>query len=554
MERESIRVTRSVLLPSLGDHAAGLALEWPRRSARPEVVHAGRGTVRGRGVHGADRHAEAACRRASRAGAARGRAGRAEPVSESRARSRAARRRSSGRRSPFRGAGLRPARARQRRSVDATASSAGRGRRRSGGRRPRNRLAAVDVLRLASLLPELPRERTRLLDNLGRVRREVGPITMELSDAVADHMNIRRGEVHEVVSFYSFLQVPTDAVRVCTGPVCDCFGARELLESTPGAIEVACLGHCDLAPAMTRGDEIVPTVTHSTNEGPAVGLGTRDTTLADYEARGGLSLLREVPSLERIVEELKTSGLTGYGGAGFPTGMKWEAVSREAGPRYVVVNADEGEPGTIKDRYVMELRPHLMLEATVLAMRVLDATGGLHLSPRGVRHGSRERLLQGDRRVSRRGPARRTVARARRRRRRVHRGRGDRDARVDGGPASDAAAQASVPEPGRVPRTPDTDPERRDAGAHPGHPPERRRVVGRARNARGEGNAPLVGHGRGREARLLRGAERRDDARAGRGVRGRIHGRGRRGRPRRRRERDPSAGRARRAAHPGWPA
>jgi NADH:ubiquinone oxidoreductase subunit F (NADH-binding) len=189
-------------------------------------------------------------------------------------------------------------------------------------------------------------------------------------------MNIRRGEVHEVVSFYSFLQVPTDAVRVCSGPVCDCFGARDLLASTPGAIEVACLGHCDLAPAMTRGDEIVPTVTHSTNDGPAVGLGTADATLADYDARGGLSLLREPPSLERIVEELKASGLTGYGGAGFPTGVKWEAVSREPGPRYVVVNADEGEPGTIKDRYVMELRPHLMVEGTVLAMRVLGASEG----------------------------------------------------------------------------------------------------------------------------------------------------------------------------------
>ena len=305
--------------------------------------------------------------------------------------------------------------------VGARASSGGHGRRRSGSLRPPNRLAAVDVLRLASLLPELPRERTRLLDNLGRVRREVGPITMELSDAVADHMNIRRGEVHEVVSFYSFLQVPTDAVRVCTGPVCDCFGARELLESTPGAIEVACLGHCDLAPAMTRGDEIVPAVTHSTNDGPAVGLGTRDTTLADYDARGGLSLLREAPSLERIVEELKSSGLTGYGGAGFPTGMKWEAVSREAGPRYVVVNADEGEPGTIKDRYVMELRPHLMLEATVLAMRSLDATEGLYLPPRGIRNIARA-TPTGARRVSRRGTARRAVARARRRRRCVHRG------------------------------------------------------------------------------------------------------------------------------------
>ena len=51
--------------------------------------------------------------------------------------------------------------------------------------------------------------------------------SVPLSDAVADHMNIRRGEVHEVVSFYSFLQVPPDSVRVCTGPVCDCFGARD---------------------------------------------------------------------------------------------------------------------------------------------------------------------------------------------------------------------------------------------------------------------------------------------------------------------------------------
>ena len=234
----------------------------------------------------------------------------------------------------------------------------------------------MDVLRLATLLPELPRERTRLLDNLGRVRRDVGPITMELSDALADHMNIRRGEVHEVVSFYSFLQVPTDAVRVCTGPVCDCFGARELLASTPGAIEVACLGHCDLAPAMTRGDAIVPSVTHSTNEGLSTGLGTADRTLAEYESRGGLALLRELPPLERIVDELKASGLTGYGGAGFPTGVKWDAVAGEPGPRFVVVNADEGEPGTIKDRYVMELRPHLMLEPVILAMRLLDAPEG----------------------------------------------------------------------------------------------------------------------------------------------------------------------------------
>jgi formate dehydrogenase len=234
----------------------------------------------------------------------------------------------------------------------------------------------VDVAKLAMLLPDLPTERTRLLDNLGRVRREVGPITPELSDALADHMNIRRGEVHEVVSFYSFLQVPVDAIRVCTGPVCDCLGARELLDRTPGAIEVACLGHCDLAPVHTRGDEIVPRVTHATNDGPAIGLGRPDETLADYEARGGLEILRDMPAPDRIVAELEAAGITGFGGAGFPTGVKWRAVAAEPSPRYVVVNADEGEPGTIKDRYIMELRPHLFLEGVVVAMRFAEAEHG----------------------------------------------------------------------------------------------------------------------------------------------------------------------------------
>ncbi len=258
----------------------------------------------------------------------------------------------------------------------------------------------MDALKLTSLIAELPTERTKLLDNLGRVRREVGPITAEISDAIADHMNIRRGEVDEVVSFYSFLRVPLDAIRICVGPICDCLGARELAavaqELTPAGlpvVEVECLGHCDLAPAGTRGDLVLPglsrsvledamagrptpPITHSTNDGPSTGLATADGTLADYERRGGLAGLRNLPSNEKIVEELKASGLAGYGGAGFPTGVKWEAVGREPGPRYVVVNADEGEPGTVKDRYLMERRPHLVLEGMLIAMRFAEATEG----------------------------------------------------------------------------------------------------------------------------------------------------------------------------------
>jgi formate dehydrogenase beta subunit len=213
----------------------------------------------------------------------------------------------------------------------------------------------VDVLRLASLLEELSPERTRLLDNLGRLRREVGPITPELSDALADRMNLRRGDVHEVASFYSFLQVPVDAVRVCTGPVCDCAGSRTLLPE--GALEVPCLGHCDLAPVVMHGDLVVGGVTHSAN---------------------GFLLepddVREPPQLgqDEVLARLEASGLTGMGGAGFPTWRKWEAVRREPAPRVVIVNADEGEPGTIKDRYVMELRPQLLLEGLAAAMRFCE--------------------------------------------------------------------------------------------------------------------------------------------------------------------------------------
>ena len=133
----------------------------------------------------------------------------------------------------------------------------------------------------------------------------------ELSDAVADHMNVRRGEVHEVVSFYSFLDVPTDAVRVCVGPVCDCLGAKDVLareqEQASGVpvLGVECLGHCELAPVLLRGDSIEPEAVHRTNDGPSLALGSRDATLADYERRGGLTTLRSLPENEQIIAELK---------------------------------------------------------------------------------------------------------------------------------------------------------------------------------------------------------------------------------------------------------
>src|SRR5262245_63856562 len=172
----------------------------------------------------------------------------------------------------------------------------------------------MDALRFASLLAELPTERTSLLDNLGRIRQDVGPVTPELSDALADHMNIRRGEVDEVVSFYSFLHVPADAVRVCIGPVCDCLGAKDLLarerEHSDGVVlGVECLGHCDLAPVLTRGAVVEPAVAHQSNG-----------FLVDPDD------LRDPPQVapDELLAALEEAGLTGMGGAGFPTWRKWD--------------------------------------------------------------------------------------------------------------------------------------------------------------------------------------------------------------------------------------
>ena len=77
---------------------------------------------------------------------------------------------------------------------------------------------------------------------------------------------------------------------------------------------------------------------------------------------------------EQIVEEVKTSGLRGRGGAGFPTGMKWGFLAKPEGvPRYLVCNADESEPGTFKDRYLMERNPHLLIEGMIASSFALGA-------------------------------------------------------------------------------------------------------------------------------------------------------------------------------------
>src|SRR5215218_4355265 len=96
-----------------------------------------------------------------------------------------------------------------------------------------------------------------------------------------------------------------------------------------------------------------------------------------YRKNGGYASVEKALKTmtpDSVVEEVKKSGLRGRGGAGFPTGMKWSFIDKKSGrPRYLVCNADESEPGTFKDRYLMEKLPHLLVEGMITSSYALEA-------------------------------------------------------------------------------------------------------------------------------------------------------------------------------------
>jgi NADH-quinone oxidoreductase subunit F len=102
-------------------------------------------------------------------------------------------------------------------------------------------------------------------------------------------------------------------------------------------------------------------------------------TLSAYRESGGYTALERARQMEpaAIVEEVKKSNLRGLGGAGFPTGAKWSFIPKNhTGPVYLVVNADEGEPGTFKDRYLLERDPHALIEGMLIAARAIRSRLG----------------------------------------------------------------------------------------------------------------------------------------------------------------------------------
>jgi NADH-quinone oxidoreductase subunit F len=218
---------------------------------------------------------------------------------------------------------------------------------------------------------------------------------------VSHELGIPLADLYGTVTFYHhFAREPggLEAPRVCTGPICRMHGADALLAELAGATPMPCSGRCDDPIPVLRGGETLvggppagpgrsgyltaqapprpPRVDDRLRAGAeeCVFRHIRDparATLAGYRATGGYQALERAAgelSPEVLLDLLDASGLAGRGGAGFPTGRKWRAVREaEGGPKTVVCNADEGEPGCFKDRALLDDDPHAVLEGMALA-------------------------------------------------------------------------------------------------------------------------------------------------------------------------------------------
>ncbi len=203
-------------------------------------------------------------------------------------------------------------------------------------------------------------------------------------------------EVYEVATFYSHFDVvkdgaapPAITVRVCDSLSCAMAGAEKLLRDLPRklgkdvrVVRAPCMGACDRAPVCAVGHmqtfaATADKVAASVKANPHPHAWKAEVDFAAYQKAGGYALLKDCLSGKRTRDELikivSDAGLRGLGGAGFPTGRKWSLVRAEPAPRMFAVNADEGEPGTFKDRFYLERDPHRFIEGMLIAAHVVEA-------------------------------------------------------------------------------------------------------------------------------------------------------------------------------------
>ncbi len=271
-------------------------------------------------------------------------------------------------------------------------------RRGKAGTVPKGRQVDRDALHaIQQLLGEGPRRRDLLIEHLHLIQDRFGHLAAPHLAALAAEMRLAQTEVYEVATFYAHFDVvkegaappPPLTVRVCDSIACELAGSqslwRELAERTGKQVHVVrapCMGRCDTAPIAEVGHYFVDyasvaSVLAAIHDGRTQPQLPAYKNYDQYVQEGGYSLLRECLSGKREPDEviiaLEQADLRGLGGAGFPTGRKWRIVRGQPAPRLLAVNADEGEPGTFKDRYYLEHDPHRFIEGMLIAMWTVAA-------------------------------------------------------------------------------------------------------------------------------------------------------------------------------------
>ncbi|MDE2377726.1 NADH-ubiquinone oxidoreductase-F iron-sulfur binding region domain-containing protein [Bradyrhizobium sp.] len=273
----------------------------------------------------------------------------------------------------------------------------GEGRRRAKATPKGRQIDPTAAHEIEQLLGDQPRRRDLLIEHLHLIQDRYHQISAAHLAALADEMKLSFAEVFETATFYAHFDVVKEGepdiapltIRVCDSLTCTMMGAEKLLDdlqsSAGPAIRVVrapCVGFCDSAPVAEVGHRYV---LEATKDEVLETAGRGEThpiipAYVDYDAYvkdGGYKLLGDLRagriSKEDVLKVLDDSSLRGLGGAGFPTGRKWRAVLGEPGPRLLAVNADEGEPGTFKDRFYLLRDVHRFLEGTLIAAHVIDA-------------------------------------------------------------------------------------------------------------------------------------------------------------------------------------
>jgi formate dehydrogenase beta subunit len=273
--------------------------------------------------------------------------------------------------------------------------------RRRGGARPAPKGRQLDEAALGEvrrLLGDRPRRRDLLIEHLHLIQDAKGHLPAAHLRALAEEMGMAQAEVYEVATFYHHFDVvkegevppPAVTVRVCDSLPCALAGAEALRAALqagldPAAVRVVaapCMGRCDAAPVAAVGRRHLERATAEAVAAAAASGATEPVIppyepLAAYRAAGGYRALAALRAGERTVAEVEAAvaeaGLRGLGGAGFPAATKWRLVRAGPAPRFLAVNADEGEPGTFKDRWCLERQPHLTLEGMLIAAAAVEA-------------------------------------------------------------------------------------------------------------------------------------------------------------------------------------